>query len=219
MLTAILTRHGSTDRSEPEQYLGQRIDAHLTEQGRAAARVLGERLADVPIGRVISSPLERAFETARLIRPADQVEPEPRLAEADYGAWEGNTTEAIEAGWPDVRRRWEEDPARVGPPGGENGRDVGRRVRSLLRDLVAWADRAGPQEADHRVLLVGHSTVNRVLLAVALGVPLRDYRRRFQQDWANLTVLRFGGPYGTGAQLLLYNDMGHLRGVRGETWD
>jgi broad specificity phosphatase PhoE len=218
MLTVILTRHGSTDRSEPEQYLGQRIDASLTDRGRAAAVALGERLADVSFERVISSPLERAFETARLIRPNDEVEPEPRLAEADYGAWEGLTIDRIEAGWPDVRTRWEEDPARVAPPDGENGRDVGRRVRALLRELIAWSDRIGTG-VDHRVLLVGHSTVNRVLLAVALGVPLRDYRRRFQQDWANLTVLRFGGPYGSGAQLLLYNDMSHLRGVRGETWD
>jgi broad specificity phosphatase PhoE len=218
MLTVILTRHGSTDRSDPEQYLGQRIEAHLTDRGRAAAVSLGERLAGVPFERVISSPLERAFETARLIRPDDEVEGEPRMAEADYGAWEGLTIDRIEAGWPDLRDRWEDDPASVAPPDGESGRAVGRRVRALLRELVAWSGE-GDRRVDRRVMLVGHSTVNRVLLAVALGVPLRDYRRRFQQDWANLTVLRFGGPYGSGAQLLLYNDMAHLRGVRGETWD
>jgi broad specificity phosphatase PhoE len=66
---------------------------------------------------------------------------------------------------------------------------------------------------------VGHSTLNRVLLAVALGVPLRDYRRRFRQDWANLTVLRHGSRYGGGWQLLLANDVAHLRGITGATWD
>ncbi len=222
MLTLVLTRHGATDRSEPEQYLGQRIEAHLTEAGRAAARALGERLTGVDFQRVISSPLERAIETARLIRPIDSVESDDRLAEADYGLWEGHTVEEIEARWPDERAAYEADPGRNAASGGESGQDVARRLGSLLEELVEWARPSGPargQEADHRVLLVGHSTLNRVLLAVALGVPLCDYRRRFRQDWVNLTVLRFGKRYGGGWQLLLCNDMAHLRGTSGATWD
>jgi len=222
MLTLVLTRHGATDRSEPEQYLGQRIEAHLTEAGRAAARALGERLTGVDFQRVISSPLERAIETARLIRPTDPVEPDDRLAEADYGLWEGHTVGEIEARWPAARSAYEADPGRNAASGGESGQDVARRLGSLLEELVEWARPSGPARADdidHRVLLVGHSTLNRVLLAVALGVPLCDYRRRFRQDWVNLTVLRFGRRYGGGWQLLLGNDMAHLRGIHGATWD
>ena len=220
MLTVILTRHGETDKSHPEQYLGQRVPAALTETGRAAARALEERLADVAIARVISSPLPRAFETASLIRPTAQVETDDRLMEADYGEWEGHTVEAIESGWPKQRRRWEADPATQGTPNGESGEDVARRVQSLLGELVAWSETvpAGPSDGSI-VLLVGHSTLNRVLLCEALGVPLSDYRRRFRQDWANLTVLRFGGSGEAGAQLLVGNDVSHLRGVRGATWD
>ncbi|MEJ7753173.1 MAG: histidine phosphatase family protein [Candidatus Limnocylindrales bacterium] len=222
MLTVVLTRHGATDRSDPEQYLGQRIEAHLTESGRTAARALGERLTGVDFQRVISSPLERALETARLIRPTDLVEPDDRLAEADYGLWEGHTVGEIEARWPAERSAYETDPGRNAASGGESGQDVAQRVGSLLEDLVEWAGppaSPGAQEVDHRVLLVGHSTLNRVLLAVALGVPLCDYRRRFRQDWVNLTVLRFGKRYGGGWQLLLCNDMAHLRGTSGATWD
>ncbi|CAN5680663.1 histidine phosphatase family protein [soil metagenome] len=222
MLTLVLTRHGATNRSEPEQYLGQRIEAHLTEGGRAAARVLGERLTEVDFQRVISSPLERAIETARLVRPNDPVEPEPRMAEADYGLWESHTVKEIEASWPAEREAYETDPALNAAVGGESGGEVARRVGALLDELVEWSASGGSSGAlgeDHRVLLVGHSTLNRVLLAVALGVPLRDYRRRFRQDWANLTVLRFGRRFGGGWQLLLCNDMAHLRGMSGTTWD
>ena len=222
MLTLVLTRHGATDRSDPEQYLGQRIEAHLTEAGRAAARALGERLTGVDFQRVISSPLERALETARLIRRTDLVEPDDRLAEADYGLWEGHTVGEIEARWPSEREAYESDPGKSAAAGGESGQDVARRVGSLLDELLEWAgpvQPAGGQDQDRRVLLVGHSTLNRVLLAVALGVPLRDYRRRFRQDWANLTVLRFARRYGGGWQLLLCNDMAHLRGISGATWD
>jgi len=44
---------------------------------------------------------------------------------------------------------------------------------------------------------------------------VRDYRRRFRQDPANLTVLQFGGEVGddpTRALLVASNDTGHLGG-------
>ena len=233
----ILTRHGLTPRSRPEQHLGQRLDIELSIDGRNEARLLGVRLAGLRFDRVISSPLRRAVETARLAVPDQPCETDARLLEMDYGAWEGLTYEQIEALDPDARRRWELDPAGRSIPGGESGADVARRARLQLRDLVdgarpsvvggrrlpggkaALGDVAG-HVADRRLLIVGHSSLNRVLLCVALGVPVRDFRRRFVQDQCNLTVIRFTGPAATaGAQLLLYNDVAHLRGTSGATWD
>ena len=219
MLSVLLTRHGHTDRSEPDQYTGQTVEAHLTETGVAGAKALGERLKGVAIARVISSPLERALDTARLIRPDQVVETDERLMEADYGEWEGLTTEDIEGRWPAERARWEADPASVPYPAGESGNDVARRARSFLDDLIGWEAALGEPESDHRVLTVGHATLNRVLLAVALDVPLRDFRRRFRQDWVNLTVLRFDRGSGDGATLLLGNDLAHVHGIRGATWE
>jgi hypothetical protein len=47
---------------------------------------------------------------------------------------------------------------------------------------------------------------------VALGIPVSDYRRRFVQDRTNLTVLRYErDDTPDGAQLILGNDVGHLR--------
>jgi len=219
MLTVLLTRHGHTERSEPEQYLGQRVDLALSEKGRAAALALRGRLEGISLERVISSPLKRAVETATLARPSDKVETDDRLKEADYGEWEGHTIEELEELWGAARRMWEADPASFAIPGGESGSDVARRARSFVEALVEWEKGLEGTDEDHRVLVVAHSTLNRVLLAVCLGVPLRDYRRRFRQDWANLTVLRFGSEYGSGALLVLANDLGHVRGNKGITWD
>jgi broad specificity phosphatase PhoE len=208
VLTLILTRHGATDRSNPEQHLGQRIDIPLSEAGRAAAQALGRRLEGVRFDRIIASPLRRAQETARLALPGADVETDARLAEMDYGEWEGLTYEAIAERDGERRRAWEEDPEASACPGGESGADVARRVRAFLAD----AAQAG------QVLAVAHSTTNRILLAVALHVPVREYRRRFQQEPANLTVLRFPGSADEGALLLLGDDMSHVRGTRGATW-
>ena len=223
MLTLVLTRHGATERSEPEQHLGQRIDIELSAAGREAAVALGRRLEGVTFDRIIASPLRRAQETARLIAPEliasdREIESEPRLMEMHYGRWEGLTYEQIQARDGDARRVWEADPASLACPGGESGADVARRVRAWLEQLIEDPG-DGADSAKRRVLAVGHSTTNRILLCVTLGIPLRDYRRRFRQDPANLTVLRFEGALGSGGKLLVANDVAHLRGVRGATWE
>lgn len=217
MLTLVLTRHGLTTRSQPEQHLGQHLDIGLSAAGRAQATWLAQRLAGVPFERVVSSPLLRALETARIVAPGREVETDPRLLELDYGGWEGLTYEQIAARDGAARRLWELDPAGLACPGGESGNDVATRVRGFLETLIeAAADPAEP--ADHRVLAVAHSSTNRILLCVALGVPVRDFRRRFAQDPANLTVLRFGGPLGSGGEAFVVNDTSHLEGTAAQPW-
>ena len=224
MLTLVLTRHGHTDRSEPDQYLGQTIDIPLSVRGRADAIHLRDRIAGIRFDRVIASPLRRAAETAAIVAPNAAIELDARLMEADYGDWEGQTVEVLADRYPELRVAWMEEPGRLGPPNGENGETIAIRAGAFLRDLAAWdADRtAAGDTAERRVLAVGHSTLNRVLLTVALGVPVRDYRRRFRQDWLNLTVLRLDGSTPDGAagrgMLLLDNDAAHLRAPGATPW-
>jgi broad specificity phosphatase PhoE len=215
VLTILLTRHGHTDLSEPDRYLGRRIDASLSDRGRHAAQALGDRLKSVPMDRVISSPLERAQETARLI-VGDRglnVETDERMIEFDYGGWEGMTTDEVADKLHDQYELYDANPAIYRPGGGENGNQAAERAMALIEYLLDWWG----GEGDRTVLLVGHSSINRVLLAAITNVPMADYRRRFLQDWANLTVLRWhdrdGGPL-----LALVNDMAHNRGVSGDTW-
>ena len=218
MLTVLLTRHGHTDRSEPEQYLGQRIHATLTERGRRDAAGLAERLYGVSIDRVITSPLARAVETATILS-ADSgadVEIDDRLMELDYGAWEGLTVEEIDSRFPGQFDLYELNPATHEIGGGESGQEVAARVSNLIDDLLDWG--LAPGGGDRTCLLVGHSSVNRILLAFALGVPLADYRRRFDQDWVSLTVLRWKDRE-SGPLLRLANDQAHVKGLRGATWE
>jgi broad specificity phosphatase PhoE len=235
MLTLILTRHGNA--APNEVILGGLLDPPLTEAGRAEARALAGRLEGIRIDRVIASPMARALETARIVAAGRTVEVDERLRELRYGRWEGLTHAEIEARDPQLWARWDEDPAATDPPGGECGSDVAERARGFLADLLAAE--AGPRaaaaslvhhspdpggsrgavsesradrEGERRVLVVAHGTYNRIMLCVAMGVPVRDYRRRFIQDRANLSVLRYEvGDTPDGAQLVLANDVGHLR--------
>ena len=234
MLTLILTRHGLTPAGNV--LLGGQLDVPLAPQGRAQAESLRDRLAGVRIDRIIASPMLRAMETAQVVAAGRPIEVDERLRELDYGRWEGLTHAEADARDPELRARWESDPASTHSPGGECGNDVAARALSFLADLVATelggledtgahrrspdagGSRAVPSEAqaevegERRVFLVAHGTYNRILMCVALGVPIRDYRRRFLQDWTNLTVLRYEpGDAPADAELVLANDVGHLR--------
>jgi broad specificity phosphatase PhoE len=233
MLTLVLTRHGLTDLSQPEQHLGQRIDVSINAAGRRQAQALGRRLGPVRFDRAISSPLFRAQETAELVAREVRLETDPRLKEMDYGAWEGMTYAQIDERDATFRAAWEREPDSLACPGGESGDDVAARVRSFLADLLAehkaWHAKAafratfdrgpGARPPERPVLVVGHATVNRVLMCIALGSAVRDYRRHFAQAPANLTVLRWeAGAAPEDGRLLVANDLAHLLPVDGRPW-
>jgi broad specificity phosphatase PhoE len=227
MLTLVLTRHGLTDRSTPEQHIGQRIDVSINDDGRKQAAALARRLAPVTFDRVLTSPLFRARETAEILARATAIEADPRLREMDYGAWEGRSYEQILDADREFRARWEAEPDSLACPGGESGNDVAVRVRSFLADLLdehrAWHARASFRAAtsgwgsatkriERPVLAVAHSTTNRILICVTLAIEIREFRRRLDQDQANLTVLQWdleAAP--EEGRMLLMNDTAHLR--------
>ena len=218
MLPLILTRHGLTDRSNPEQHLGQRIDIGLSTDGKAQAAALAARIGAEHFDRIIASPLQRAREPAAAIAGNRPVEIDARLMEMDYGRWEGLSYEQIDAMAAEDRKAWIENPDVLACQGGESGNDVASRAGAFLVDLATWANPAGAQE--RFALVVAHSTFNRVLMCVAMGIPIREFRRRFAQGQANLTVVRW--PSGTeisGGRLLVANDTSHLA-LRGQApWD
>jgi broad specificity phosphatase PhoE len=226
VLTLVLTRHGLTPRSDPEQHLGQRIDIELSPAGQAQAVALAVRLDHVRFERIYTSPLVRARETAAIIAQRSPgtppIEADPRLREMDYGHWEGLTYPQIDARDLAERRAWEADPATIACPGGESGNDVAARVRSFLADLLRAHDEAplADPATERPVLAVAHSSLNRILVCVALGIEVREFRLRLQQSQANLTALRFEHGSGPGdARLILLNDLAHLRRPPKTPWE
>ena len=226
MLTLVLTRHGLTPRSTPEQHLGQRIDIELSNEGRAQAQALADRLAPLRFERIVASPLERARQTAEivaagLLHPVP-LETDPRLAEMDYGEWEGKTYAEIDATDAARRHAWEADPAASRCPGGESANDVAERATGFLADLLAQHGdaHASDDPTVPPVLAVAHSSFNRILVCVALGLPVREFRLRFQQGQVNLTALRFEHGMGpSAARLILLDDVAHVRSADETPWE
>src|SRR5262245_20902625 len=114
-----LIRHGETDYGRQKKYSGF-TDVPLNSRGIAQAKRLLQRLADQAIDAIYASPLQRAYDTARLVfenRP-QTVQRLADLKEIHFGLWEGLTNEDVMAHYPEVYRQWLEAPESVAIPGG-----------------------------------------------------------------------------------------------------
>jgi broad specificity phosphatase PhoE len=145
----VLARHGETEWSRDGRHTGT-TDIQLTDNGRREAGLLREPLSGRRFVRVMSSPLSRALETARLAGFQDGVEQRDELMEWDYGEYEGISTPQIRERRPDWYL-W-----RDGCPGGETAAEVGARVDRVIVDLVGL---------DGDALVFAHGHVLRVLAA------------------------------------------------------
>ncbi len=95
-------------------------------------------------------------------------------------------------------------------------------MSSFLTDQLAAHERleGDARAAERPVLVVAHSSLNRILVCVALGIEVREFRMRLQQAPANLTALRFEHGSGPGdARLILLNDLAHLRRPPKTPWE
>ncbi|MET1753968.1 histidine phosphatase family protein [Novosphingobium sp. RD2P27] len=119
----VVVRHGNTfDAGEPPRRIGWRTDLPLTERGVLQAEALGMYFAELGwrFDRVLTSPLVRTSETARLIlqhqRDAPAVEVCSWLREIDHGPDENQPEEAVQARiGEDALAAWDE---RAEPPPG-----------------------------------------------------------------------------------------------------
>lgn len=163
----ILVRHGESTGNAAGLLLG-RIDASLTDRGRAQAQSLGGSLSGIT--RVISSPLERARDTAAALDLGLPIEIDDRWVELDYGEFDGQPLGSVP---PEVWKRWRSDP-HYRPPGGETLAEAGVRVRSACEELFADGKSADASTgADARagdVVVVSHVSPIKAAVCWAMGV-------------------------------------------------
>ncbi|MEO5918619.1 MAG: histidine phosphatase family protein [Candidatus Limnocylindrales bacterium] len=171
-----LVRHGETDWARTGRHTGM-TDVQLTPTGRQQALDLVPRLAGHEFAAVVSSPLIRALDTARLAGFANRVETNADLVEWDYGADEGRTSAEIRVdrpGW----TIWTQGPVR-----GESIDAVAART-----DRVIAAARAVGGDT----LCFAHGHVLRILAGRWIGLP-PDSGALLALDTATISILGWDG--------------------------
>jgi broad specificity phosphatase PhoE len=170
----VLVRHGETEWSRTGKHTG-RTDVPLTDQGQEQAAGLADALRGRAFALVLTSPLSRAAETARLAGFGEAAQTRDELREWDYGAYEGRTT-------PDIREeRAEWSLWRDGVPGGESATEVGARADRVIAELRALTGDA---------LVFAHGHLLRVLAARWLGLEPTE-GRLLALDPATISVLAY----------------------------
>ncbi|RFD25562.1 bifunctional RNase H/acid phosphatase [Mycobacterium uberis] len=180
----LLLRHGQTELSVQCRYSG-RGNLALNGLGRRQAQAAARYFAQCGgIAAVISSPLQRAYDTAAMAAEllGVNVTVDDDLIETDFGAWEGLTFAEAAVRDPELHRRWLHDTA-VLPPGGESFDDVLARV-CLARERII----AGYQ--GETVLVVSHVTPIKMLLRLALDVGA-GILYRLHLDVGSLSIAEF----------------------------
>jgi probable phosphomutase (TIGR03848 family) len=182
--TVLLVRHGVTDANTGGVLAGWTPGVHLADRGREQATALAERLMNVPVAAIVSSPLERCRETADALAAGRElrVETDDRLGECRYGDWTGQELKKLAKLplWKVVQAH----PSAATFPGGESLRDTQARAVDAVR---ATNDRLG---AEATWLAVSHGDVIKALLADALGMHL-DMFQRIQVDPCSVSVVRY----------------------------
>lgn len=157
-----LVRHAAHERVGTV-LVGRLNGVHLSLRGRSEARELAGHFAREDIVAVISSPRERAQETAEPI--ADALEQTHRVSnaldEVNFGGWQGHSFSALaeDPAW----QRWNACRSMVRPPRGETIAEVQARMLAELLHLHATAP--GGQ-----FVLVSHAEPIRATLLHLLGL-------------------------------------------------
>ncbi|MWJ19121.1 MSMEG_4193 family putative phosphomutase [Clavibacter michiganensis subsp. michiganensis] len=191
MATVILVRHGRTTANATGILAGRTPGVDLDDTGRDQADRAGDRLAAVPLAAVVSSPLQRCWETAQRIlerQPGKPVQPvDPDLTECDYGDWQGRPLGelATEDLWKTVQAH----PSAVVFPGGESMAGMqARAVAAIRRHDAAIEAEHGPGAV---WVAVSHGDVIKSILADAYGMHL-DLFQRIDVGPASLSIVRYG---------------------------
>ncbi len=148
----ILLRHGETIWNKERRLQGCQ-DIPLSDEGREQIRKTGQQLArSFPhIDQILTSPLARATESARIIARELHSSPEtiltePLFTERNFGVGEGLTYEEALAKYPDSNY-----------PGMETLEDLCRRAESAVHQCVK-------EYSDRTVLVVAHGAIIKATL-------------------------------------------------------
>jgi broad specificity phosphatase PhoE len=169
-LTRVLLIRHATCHETGLRLHGRLPGVRLNEHGEAEAQRLGERLREMQLSAVYTSPLERAVRTADIIARLQGLAPAEAAAfeEIDFGSWTGRTLEELQGDPEWVLFNTVRSCCRI--PAGELMVETQARAVSGLLELL------GRHEGE-TFAVVSHADVIRSLIAYLLGMPLDNVLR------------------------------------------
>jgi len=162
--TFFLLRHGQTNYNVEGRLAGKAEESkpnppHLTEVGEKQIMAVAEKLADMSIDIIYSSPFARTMRTATIVSESTgaKVLIDNRLREVDIGVMEGKTINDWEAFFIGKNEFFD------APPGAESLKEVYVRALDFLTEIN---DKYG----DKHILVVSHGDVLWAMKSIFMGI-------------------------------------------------
>ncbi len=165
--TLLLIRHGQTTWNVEHRLPGQLPGVALNDIGRQQVARLAEALTVIPITAIISSPLERAYDTACIVAQGRDllIQREADLMDTNVGHWAGQIMNEL-AKQDEAWKAYVRDPT-TAPEDVETFPAVQQRVVAAVE---RWRSQEPP---DAYLAFVAHADVIKLLVAHYTGLETR----------------------------------------------
>jgi broad specificity phosphatase PhoE len=203
-LKLILVRHGETHWNEAGLVQGGDSDIELNDTGLEQARKLAAFLKNEPIIAILSSPLQRAIATAKVIANHHQlpVEIDQGLRELKVGDLEGVSISNLRTTFSRFLLQWWQDGEAMKLPNGESLVELQQRAWKVIESLLERHKTSPEHNKDATAVVVSHYFVTLAIILKALNLPL-DCFIKFKLDLGGVSILEFRDY---GARLVTFND-------------
>lgn len=206
MVKLYLVRHGETIWNIERKMQGGTKDSPLTKKGIEQANLLKNRMENVNLDIIYSSPLERAVKTSRIVAAQRNMPiiKDDRLMEIDIGGWGGLTKEEAREKNPEQLNNFWTSPKMYIPIEGESFLQVKIRVLSLIKEITN-------KYKGKNILIVTHTVVLRIMMTCFEGRTLDTLWDGPYIHQASLSEVEIdNGNY----NILFYGDTSHLGEVK-----
>jgi probable phosphoglycerate mutase len=196
-LKLILVRHGETYWNKERRVQGGDSDIELNDTGLEQARKIAAFLENESIIAILSSPLQRAIATAKILASQHQlpIEIDQGLRELKVGELEGMPVSNLSTTFSQFLMQWWQDRGAMKLPNGESLIELQQRAWKVIEGLLE-------KHKDGTVVVVSHYFVILAIIFKALDLPL-DCFTKFKVDPGGVSILEF---WHFGIRLVTFND-------------
>jgi broad specificity phosphatase PhoE len=198
MAKFILIRH-ATNHTVGKRIAARSAGVHLNEEGKQQALDIAERLKDLDISGIYTSPLERAIETAvplasELNLPINE---HTGLLEIDFGEWTNKTIEELKT-FP-LFHQFNSFRSGTRIPGGETMAEAQFRIIKCMDEL---------NQIHHNdiIALFSHADMIKSAIAYYAGINI-DFLHRLHISPASVSAIEI---FDGGAEIGLLNHRGNI---------
>lgn len=180
----IFLRHGQAKNNTERILAGRTPGVPLTPNGIEQAKRIAKFLEPLQISHIYSSPIERAYETAKIVADHKSIEPivDDRLIELDMGKFTGMRYEDIFSSHGNVFLKFYDGDVEIAHNGVETFAEVKKRVLSMVDYVIE-------KHKNENVILVTHMDPIKAMLSTVMDLKPKSL---YELIIANASLTIFG---------------------------